>query len=165
MDYQIRRPRYWKPTKLVDADEQAINIEKFKKKYARVWEMLEEVRQRCPWQRHMCNSLVSKIGRSAKLTDGQKSLVTSLYLENVVRSDADINKQKKYRKMVLQLKEASQANWGISAATRKFISSVATFSDSHTLTDRQISVIRNIAKEHTDLPDIDFDGWFSKGTI
>jgi len=142
------------------------NYIKFKEANPRVVEMLEEL-SRVPWQRHIVGSLTSWINAKSNLTSGQKSLVTNLYLDNCVVSDADIRRQVETRKMCFRLMKCRLGRDMVN-----FVGSVASYTDTRPFTPAQMKAIDKIAHrmktQLSGIPELgkkDFDGWYQTADV
>lgn len=134
------------------------NLEIFKQTNQRAWEMLEELKTRCPWRKGIVNSLVGYVEFKGQLTAKQLSLITDMYLDNCAMSDGDITEQVDCRKLCFKLMNTSLGKMG------KFIQSVLNQTGTRPFTQAQIRGVRKIAnwkKEELSKINIDstFDGW------
>lgn len=158
--YPLRQKYQFIPIPDFPEEEKQKNVAKFKEKHTRAIEMLEEMRERIPWQRQFLNSIYIQIEQKGDLSPKQRSLITSLYLDNCVRSDADIKEQVELRKVCLRLLEIKLGR------TRSFIQSVANFTNNRPFSPLQMKSIRGVAEkrervlsEIPDFTDDNFDGW------
>ena len=134
--------------------------EKFKVQYPRTVEMLDEIRNRIPWQRGLVDSLQRYLKRKGELTPKQASLVTSMYLDNCVQSDADIRLQVDCRKLALRLMDCRLGKM------MDFVRSVVSHTYNRQFSLAQMRSINKIGarmqKELSNIPELDergFDGW------
>lgn len=132
----------------------------FNEKYPKTLEMLNEIKDRIPWQRGLVASLQGHIKRKGNLTPKQASLVTSLYLDNCVKSDGEIKQQVECRKLCLRLMECRLGK------TQDFVRSVASYTYDRPFSLAQMRCINKVAtrkrKELSSIPEFDehnFDGW------
>jgi len=128
----------------------------------KLWERLEETRQRLPWIGSLVDDLQSYAGKHGTLTDKQKSLATSIYIDACVTSDDKLFEQVETRKLGYRLLEL-----GLSAAGKRFILDVMDRANSRPFSLGQIRAINDIAKRQcvkltqiSKLTDETFDGWF-----
>lgn len=131
----------------------------FQKDNPRAVEMLEEM-QRIPWRRDIVNSLMEQAKKKGKLSPKQLSLVTDLYLDNCMTSDADIARQVACRKLVFRLMKCRLGRMV------EFVHSVHDFTYNRPFTAAQMRAIQNIAKkkenelgEIKEYDETNFDGW------
>jgi len=141
-------------------------ISKFKAKpeNATLWDRLDETKERLPWIKSLVDSLQGQIIHKGTLTDKQRSLATSLYLDACMTSDDKVFEQQEarklgYRLMVLNLGRVQQ-----------FVSDIMYRTDKRPFTLGQITAFQNIAKRQREklskVPKLidgeTFDGWFKK---
>ncbi len=139
-------------------------IDKFKAKpeNATLWDRLEETKQRLPWIRSLVDSLQGQVIHKGALSDKQRSLATSLYLDACITSDDKVFEQQEarklgYRLMVLNLGRVQQ-----------FVSDIMYRTDKRPFTLGQMRAFQNIAKRQREklkeVPKLidgeTFDGWF-----
>lgn len=132
----------------------------FRKNNPRVIEMLFEIKERIPWQRELVNSLIEQIKFKGRLTDKQKSLVTSVYADSCMKSDKDIELQVEYRKLIFRLLETRLGK------VKVFVNSVMLNTTTKPLSLLQMRAIRNVAEKNkvelaniAELNESNFDGW------
>ena len=105
--------------------------------------MLQELSERVPWNRQIITSLTDYIKRTGKLTDKQKSLVTSMYMDSCVMSDEFISDQIETRRLSSKILICH-----INTKTSDFICSVLTKTFNRPFTLAQIRVIKKIVEQH-----------------
>jgi len=165
----VRRNNYWNlrqrrytfvPVPDFPEEEKKKNLAKFVKKHPRAMEMLEEIKERIPWQRQFVGSLLVQVEQKGELSPKQRSLITSLYADCCIKSDADIREQVECRKLCLRLLETELGRM------RDFVQSVANFTYNRPFSPLQMRSIRNMAerkrKDLEHIPDFNeknFDGW------
>ncbi len=129
---------------------------------ATLWDRLEETKQRLPWIGSLVKSLQGQIVQKGVLSDKQRSLATSLYIDACVTSDDKVFEQQEarklgYRLMVLNLGRVQQ-----------LVEDIMFRTDSRPFTLGQIRAFQNIAKrQRINLMNVPkmidgetFDGWF-----
>lgn len=129
----------------------------------KMWERLEETKERLPWTRHTVESLQNYVEAKGVLTDKQRSYATSLYLDCCMTPDDKIIQQVEARKTCFRLLNLELGR------VKPFIDDIIFFSDTHPFTAGQLRAVNNISKrlraELTKIPKLDsemFDGWFLK---
>jgi hypothetical protein len=148
--------------KILSDAEQEDNLNKFKSENTTLWNMLEEVESRIPWQRIIVQDLIGWVKRSGNLTEKQRGLVTSLYMDNCVTTDVKIEEQREARKLCYRLLEVELGQ------VRNFVYDVTYKTDTRSFTAGQLRAIKNIAKrfrhklEDIELDEEAFDGWIRK---
>lgn len=147
-------------------EERRANLARFGDAFPRIVEMLEEIKSRLPWQRQLVASLTTYIEAKGELTPKQRSLVTSLYLDNCVKSDIDIQEQIDCRKLLLRLGQTKLGK------VEEFIRSVILYTYDKPFSPLQMKGVRNIAKRYHEqlesVPEVNesnFDGWNFVGWI
>lgn len=130
---------------------------------AKLWERLAETEQRLPWCRTLINSLRGYAEFKGKMTDKQRSLATSLYLDCCMTSDDKLIEQVATRKLGYRLMELQLGR------TNDFVRDVMFRCDNRAFTGGQMRAIQNIAKRVAhplanipEMTDDTFDGWFKK---
>ncbi len=128
---------------------------------AKLWERLEETSQRLPWCRSLVNNLKAYVEYKGKMSDKQKSLATSLYLDCCMTTDDKLEEQTNCRKLGYRLMELQLGRTG------EFVRDVMLRCDGRAFTGGQMRAIYNIAKRVAhplanipELTDETFDGWF-----
>lgn len=141
------------------------NLAKFLEtpEHKKLWERLEETEKRMPWCRNLVASLRGYTEFKGAMTDKQKSLATSLYLDCCMTTDDKIQEQVNCRKLGYRLLELRLGRTG------DFILDVMTRCDGRAFTGGQMRAIYNIAKRVAhplasvpEMTDDSFDGWFKK---
>ena len=140
------------------------NLAKYKEKHPRIIEMLEEMKDRIPWQRQMTESLLHWIIKRGDLSEKQTALVVSLYADSCVRSDSNIKAQVECRKLCYRLMKTQLGKMN------GFVLSVLDHTNTYPLSPAQMKAIQKVAKrketELEDVPDLtgdNFDGWTNRG--
>jgi hypothetical protein len=130
---------------------------------AKLWERLEETEKRLPWCRSLVASLRGYVEFKGKMTDKQKSLATSLYLDCCMTTDDKLEEQVNCRKLGYRLLELQLGRTG------DFVRDVMCRCDGRAFTGGQMRAFYNIAKRVAhplaNIPEINdeiFDGWFKK---
>jgi len=131
--------------------------------HKKLWERLEETEKRMPWCRQLVTSLRGYAEFKGKMTDKQKSLATSLYLDCCMTTDDKIQEQVNCRKLGYRLLELQLGRTG------DFLLDVMTRCDGRAFTGGQMRAIYNISTRVAhplasipELTDDSFDGWFKK---
>jgi len=154
--------------KMPSEDKQQENLDKWIQANPNCWKLLEK-NYRLPWAHAFLNSLVNQIKAKGKLSDKQKSAVTSIYADNCIISDRELARQLEARKMLarIMLYYDSQSDKPkgeqISYKTIPFIRSVywETTANKRGLTINQLRAVEKIYKYNEHLvKDIDVpDTW------
>jgi hypothetical protein len=140
----------------------AINEFKSKPENATLWNRLNETKERLPWVRYLVESLQSQIIHKGMLSDKQRSLATSLYLDACITTDDKIFEQREARKLGYRLMELNLGR------VQQLVSDIMYRTDSRAFTLAQIRAFQNIAKRQRlnlmKVPKLidgeTFDGWF-----
>jgi hypothetical protein len=156
----FRRATFYRAPKPRSDKERAENLIKFNVNNAQLASMVEELK-RLPWLKRLLNSLMESAQNHGTLSDKQKSMVTSLYIDSCVISDADIQEQIECRKLILRLYEVIM----FTGRSRAFIGSLAM--QEHKYTSNQLKAIRVVANRFRvrleSVPELEksaFDGWW-----
>ncbi len=146
------------------AKDRDTEIEKFKAtpENATLWDRLLETKERLPWTRQLVESLQRQVVSRGKLSDNQRSLATSLYIDTCITSDDKIFEQKEMRKLGYRLLTLNLGR------VQEFVSDIMFRTDSRAFTLGQMRAFQNIAKRQrlqlTKVPKLiegeTFDGWF-----
>lgn len=127
----------------------------------KLWERLEETKQRLPWTRSIVDSLKGYVEQAGKMTDKQKSFATSLYIDACVTNDDRLFEQVETRKLGYRLMELELGR------VKSLVIDIMLKSDSRPFSLGQIRVFHSIAKVQcvklTQIPKLTaetFDGWF-----
>lgn len=145
--------------KNISDEKKAENLAKFETQNERLTEMMKELEERNPWLKRTIQSIRGRAEERGNLTQKQKIYITSLYIDNCVRSDADIREQIVIRKLCYKLLDTHLGKM------RSFVLSVFDRTSHSPFSPAQIRAIRNIAKvsEFAKIPEItdkNFDGWY-----
>lgn len=140
------------------------NLNKFfaSPEYKKLWDRLEETKQRLPWIHTTIDSLKAYIEQTGTLTDKQKSFATSLYIDACVTSDDRLFEQVEARKLGYRLMNLELGR------VKGFVSDIMYKTNNRPFSLGQIRALNNIAKQQrvklTQIPKlidgVDFDGWF-----
>ena len=160
----------WEQTRdigFTDADRES-NIKAFLElpEHQKLWERLDETKERLPWCRSLIDNLMGYVGYKGKMSDKQMSLATSLYLDCCMTTDDKLQEQTNCRKLGYRLMELQLGRTG------DFVRDVMMRCDSRAFTGGQMRAIYNIAKRVAhplanipELTDEEFDGWFKTAKI
>ncbi len=133
------------------------NFGQYASKKPRIMEMLLEVDKRIPWQRHLTQSMLKQIRIKGRLSAKQESLITSLYIDSCVVSDAEIQRQIECRKLCGRLKGCRLGRLD------RFITSVWLQTYQKRFSPAQMRAINNIAEKCQDklddVPELPPDAW------
>lgn len=131
-------------SQFVDVIKETTLLGKYASNKPRIMEMLLEVNKRIPWQRYITNSLLKQIRNKGRLSPKQESLITSLYIDSCVISDATIRRQVECRNTCNRLRKCRLGH------TSKFIDSVYQQTFQRQFSPAQMRAIDNIslAKAH-----------------
>lgn len=145
----------------VSEEKQKENLDKFVEDNERLWDKFCEMENHIPWYGTILSSLKWQVQQKGQLTDKQKSLIMSLYVQATQYPDDFVEKQKEARKTLVKLTAIS-----CNRNTRDFILSLKTQSDKRPLSERQTKAVYKVAKKFNEqLSEImltEFDGWFGK---
>ena len=129
--------------------------------HKKLWDRLEETKQRLPWTRSTIDSLRGYIENTGTLTDKQKSFATSLYIDACVTTDDRLFEQVETRKLGYRLMELELGR------VHSLVYDIMDRTDSRPFSLGQARAFNNIAKRQrvklTQIPkltDETFDGWF-----
>jgi hypothetical protein len=155
---------FWRPRTAVfsmsqeDVDKK---IAEFKVTNGKLWDMITEIKERMPWNKPLMESLQSNIGVKGELSDKQKALVMSIYIDCCVMSDSSIELQKETRKLGYRLMKCRLGQMGA------FVYSVMDKTNRYSLSAGQMRGINNVANRMREqlasipeLTDKTFDGWY-----
>jgi len=127
----------------------------------KLWERLEETTQRLPWIKSLVDSLKSYAEQTGNLTEKQKSLATSIYIDACVTTDDRLFEQVEARKLGYRLMELELGR------VRELVIDIMYRADNRPFSLGQIRALNNIAKRQrvklTQIPKLTnetFDGWF-----
>lgn len=138
------------------------NLNKFfaSPEYKKLWDRLEETKQRLPWIRATVDSLEAYIEQTGTLTDKQKSFATSLYIDACVTSDDRLFEQVETRKLGYRLMDLELGR------VRSLVIDIMFRTNTRPFSLGQMRAFNNIAKRQrvklTQIPkltDETFDGW------
>lgn len=132
----------------------------------KLWERLKETKERLPWTRQIVTSLQEWVEKHGSLTEKQKGLATSLYIDACVISDDKLFEQAEARKLGYRLMELRLGR------IHDTVHDIMLKSDGRILTPGQIGVFQGVAKQQcvklTLIPKMteeNFDGWFKTAPI
>ena len=127
----------------------------------KLWERLDETKQRLPWIRSTVDSLKGYAENNGVMTEKQKSFATSLYIDACVTTDDRLFEQVEARKLGYRLLNLQLGR------VQVLVNDIMDKADSRPFSMGQIRVFKNIAKRQcvklTQIPkltDETFDGWF-----
>ncbi len=146
------------------AQDRQTEIDKFKSipENATLWDRLVETKELLPWAKKLVESLQNQVVKKGHLTDAQRSLATSLYLDACITSEDKVFEQREARKLGYRL---MLCNLG---RVQQFVEDIMFRTDSRAFTLGQMRALQNIAnRQRTNLMKIPklidgetFDGWF-----
>ena len=127
----------------------------------KLWERLEETRQRLPWTRSTIDSLKSYAERTGAMTEKQKGFATTLYIDACVTSDDRLFEQVETRKLGYRLMNLELGR------VASLVIDIMYKTESRPFSLAQMRAFNNIAKRQrvklTQIPKLTeetFDGWF-----
>jgi len=125
-----------------------------------LWNRLEETKETLPWLRSLVNSLQTQAGAKGALSDKQRSLATSLYLDACITTNDKVFEQQEARKLGYRL---MRLNLG---RVQQLVSDIMYRTESRPFSLAQIRAFQNIAQRQrvklTQIPKLTsetFDGW------
>ncbi len=127
----------------------------------KLWERLDETKQRLPWTRSTVDSLKTYAEKTGKMTEKQKSFATSLYIDTCVIGDDKLFEQVETRKLGFRLMQLELRN------VQSLVTDIMFRTNTKSFSLGQIRAFQNIAKRQQakltkvkKLTDgVDFDGW------
>lgn len=146
------------------AKDKEVNLEQFftSPGNKKLWDRLEETKKRLPWIRELVDSLQGHAEILGSMTDKQKCLATSIYIDACVTTDDKLFEQVETRKLGYRLMQLRLGN-----KAGNLIYDIMYRADTRPFSLGQMRVIKDIANnkrvELTNIPkltDKTFDGWF-----
>jgi len=146
--------------KAIDKVEAFINAAEQNKN---LWTMLEDI-EKIPWYKPVAENLKDYVRRKGRLSDKQKSYVTSMYLDYCVITDNEIEKQREARKLLWRMRTMESDAFTFKTWNRRFISSL--WAQHKPYTFAQLDTLNKIATKYKlrlsrvpEVADEAFDGW------